>query len=220
MSDKKHSYSALLLDDSIEVLEKTKEKYADQMDIAIELLFEAWKMNKWVYIMGNGGSASTATHLAADLTKTITEKPGDNGIKSIALVDNIPAVSAFVNDWGWDDLYSNQLSTFYEDDGIGIAFSVHGGSGTDVAGQWSQNIMKGLQYIKDRGGKTIGFSGFDGGPMKDLVDIPVVVPVNSTPLVEGIHSVLNHIIVFGVKEKIKNYLKFKESGLYGKSSVF
>lgn len=220
MSSEQHSYSALSLDNSMALLKKVKEQYASQMELAIDLLFEVWKNGNWVYLMGNGGSASTATHLAADLTKTVTEKPGDRGIKAIALVDNIPGVSAFVNDWGWDNLYANQLATFYEPGGIGIAFSVHGGSGKDVAGLWSQNLMKGLQYIKDKGGKTIGFSGFDGGPMKDLVDVPIVVPVESTPLVEGFHCVLNHIIVFGVKERIKSYLKFKDSGLYGPGNFF
>jgi len=220
MSKEQYSYSALLLDDSLEVVKKIKEQYAVQMDLAIELLFEAWKNGKWVYIMGNGGSASTATHLAADLTKTVTENPSDKGIKAMALVDNIPGVSAFVNDWGWDNLYANQLATFYESGGVGIAFSVHGGSGSDVAGQWSQNLMKGLQYIKDQGGKTIGFSGFDGGPMKDLVDVSIVVPVDSTPMVEGFHVVVNHIIVFGVKERIKTYLKAKEGNLYGTGNFF
>lgn len=219
MANEQNSYSSLFLDDSILTIRKIKEQYAAQMDMAIELLFEAWKNGYWVYIMGNGGSAGTATHLAADLTKTITEKPGDKGIKAMAMVDNIPAVSAFVNDWGWDNLYSNQLATFYEYGGVGIAFSVHGGSGTDVAGKWSQNLMKGLQYIKDQGGKTIGFSGFDGGPMKNLVDVAIVVPVNSTPMVEGFHVVLNHIIVFGVKEKIKTYLKSKQAGLYDSSYI-
>jgi len=181
--------------------------YCRQLDEAVDVLFEAWKNNNYVFIMGNGGSASTATHLAADLAKTICEKPEDRGIKAIALVDNIPLVSALVNDWGWENIYTNQLATYYEKGSVGIAFSVHGGSGNDVAGQWSQNLLKGLQYIKDRGGKTIGFSGFDGGPMKNMVDVGVVVPANSTPLVEGMHVVLNHLFVFGLKERIHEYKK-------------
>lgn len=219
MANEQSSYSAMSIDVTVDVLIKIKEQYSVQMEMAIELLFTAWKDGKWVYIMGNGGSAGTATHFAADLIKTVTDKPGDKGIKAMPMSDNIPAVSAFVNDWGWDNLYSNQLATFYENGGVGVAFSVHGGSGTDVAGKWSQNLMKGLQYIKDKGGKTIGFSGFDGGPMKDLVDVAIVVPANSTPIVEGLHVMINHIIVFGVKEKIKTYLKAKEVRLYGASYI-
>ena len=115
---------------------------------------------------------------------------------------NIPLVSALTNDWGWEDVYVNQLKTMYQPGGIGIAFSVHGGSGNDLAGKWSQNVMKGLQYIKDNGGKTIGFSGFDGGPMKDLATVGIVVPADSTPIVEGMHVVLHHLVVFGLKERI------------------
>jgi len=181
--------------------------YSQKIDNVISLLFEVWKEGKWVYIMGNGGSASTATHFVADLAKTICEKPEDRGIRAMSLVDNIPLISALVNDWGWDNIYTNQLATYYVEGGVGIGISVHGGSGTDLAGEWSQNLLKGLQYIKDRGGKTIGLSGFDGGPMKNLCDIGIVVPENSTPLVESFHVVLQHLIVFGLKEKIHAYNK-------------
>ena len=85
---------------------------------------------------------------------------------------------------------------------MGIGISVHGGSGKDVGGQWSQNLLKGLQYIKDHGGKTIGLSGFDGGPMAALVDAPLVVRADSTPLVEGFHVVLHHLIIFRLKEMV------------------
>ena len=201
------SYASSFLSMITEVNNIIKAEYSQKLDQAIELLFEAWKEGRWVYIMGNGGSASTATHLAADLAKTICESPQDKGLKVMPLFDNVPYVSALVNDWGWDNLYVNQLNNYYEAGGVGIGISVHGGSGQDKAGQWSQNLLKGLQYIKDRGGKTIGFSGFDGGSMKDLVDIGIVVPANSTPVVEGMHVVLNHLIVFGLEEKIHGYKK-------------
>lgn len=201
------SFSHNFLNDIIDVTEVISKEYSAKLDDAIELLFNAWKNGNWVYIMGNGGSASTATHIAADLAKTICANPQDQGLKAMALVDNIPLVSALVNDWGWENVYINQLATYYEKGGVGIGISVHGGSGKDIAGQWSQNLLKGLQYIKDRGGKTIGLSGFDGGPMKNLVDVGIVVPADSTPIVEGMHVVLHHLIVFGLKEKINEYKK-------------
>src|SRR3989338_11548378 len=129
----------------------------------------------------------------------------------MALVDNIPLASAITNDRGWENLYVSQLETFYKPGDVGIGISVHGGSGKDIGGQWSQNLLKGLQYIKDRGGKTIGLSGFDGGPMTTLVDIGIVVPAQSTPIVEGMHVVLHHLIVFGLKEKIRQY----KNAIYG-----
>lgn len=196
------SYASSFLDQVGDIVTTVKVLYSEKLDQAIELLFEAWLDGRWVYTMGNGGSASTAMHLAADLTKTICETTEDRGMKTIALGDNVPLVSAIVNDWGYDTLYVQQLKTLYVDGGVGIAFSVHGGSGKDGAGQWSQNVLKGLQYIKDHGGRTIGFSGFDGGPMAQMTDVGIVVPAHSTPIVEGFHVVLHHLVVFGLKEKI------------------
>lgn len=175
------------------------------IDRAIEILYEAWKEDRQVFLMGNGGSASTATHLASDLVKTINDKPGARGIRAMALVDNIPLASAVTNDRGWENLYVAQLETFAKPGDVGIGVSVHGGSGKDIAGQWSQNLLRGLQYLKDRGGKTIGLSGFDGGPMATLVDAPMVVKKDSTPLVEGFHVVLHHLIVFRLKELIEKH---------------
>lgn len=207
LEGKKPLFAAEFLSQVAEISTAMKVLYSEKLEKAIDLLFQAWKDGAWIYIMGNGGSASTATHLAADLVKTICDNPGDKGLKAISLVDNIPLASALVNDWGWENLYTNQLANFYVKGGVGVGLSVHGGSGKDVAGQWSQNLLKGLQYIKDRGGKTIGLSGFDGGPMKDLVDVGIVVPAQSTPIVEGLHVVLHHLIVFGLKEKINEYKK-------------
>lgn len=180
---------------------------------AIHSLFLAWESDLPVYILGNGGSAGTASHFAADLSKTINDKPRARGLRALTPWDNIPLISAIVNDRPKEDFFTAWLDTHYERGGIGIGISVHGGSGTDFGGQWSQNLLKGLQFIKDRGGKTIGFSGFDGGPMKNLVDIPIVVPVDSTPLVESLHVVLHHLIVFRLKEMIAEYENPAEFGL-------
>lgn len=216
MESRGSSYAADFLSEIQEIATTIKVLYSQKLDQAIDILFDAWKEGRWVYVMGNGGSSATATHLVADLTKTICPNPEDRGIKSMTLLENIPLVTALVNYWGWDNIYVHQLSTLYVDGGVGLAISVHGGSGQDQAGQWSQNLMKGLQYVKDRGGKTIGLSGFDGGPMKDLVDVSIVVPANSTPIVEGMHVVLHHLMIFGLKEKINQYKKSggQSSGIY------
>jgi len=183
-----------------------------KLESSIELLFDAWKENRQVFLMGNGGSASNATHFAADLSKTIIV--GDQkGLRTFPLSDNIPLVSAWINDQGWNELYVGQLKNYYQPGDIGIAFSVHGGSGSDKAGAWSQNILKAIQYIKDNGGKTIGFSGFDGGPLAKITDIGIIVPAYSTPHVEGLHCLLFHGIVFGLMEKIANYTKANEKGV-------
>lgn len=173
---------------------------------AIDLLFGAWKENTPVFIMGNGGSASTATHFAADLAKTVIGPLGGRGIRAFAM-DNIPYTSALVNDQPREDLFTAWLNTYHESGGIGIAISVHGGVGQDEGGLWSQNLLRGIQFVKNHGGKTIGLSGFDGGPLAKLVDISIVVPAGSTPLVESFHVLIHHLIVFRLKELIEEEKK-------------
>lgn len=175
----------------------------DKINEVIEILFNAWKNGNKIFIMGNGGSASTATHFACDLSK-VTIIPNKRRFKVIGLNDNIPLVSALTNDDGWNEIYVEQLKNHFEKNDVVIAFSVHGGYGKDKAGVWSQNLLKALQFAKDNGGIAIGFSGFDGGAMKDLADVCVVVPFDSTPHVESFHLVLEHLITFCLLEKIKN----------------
>lgn len=171
------------------------------IDRAIELLYRAWKEGRTVFVAGNGGSAGTATHLAADLVK-MTAIPGQPRLRAMSLVDNVPLVSALVNDDGWDNVYTEQLETFFRPGDVLVTISVHGGKGRDKAGAWSQNLMKAIEYVKRRGGTTIGLAGFDGGAMRDVCDACIVVPYDTTPHVEGFHVVLHHLIAFCLAERI------------------
>lgn len=188
------------LEEMREIIDKLP---SENINEVIEILFSAWKNGNKIFIMGNGGSASTATHFACDLSK-VTIVQSKKRFKVIGLNDNIPLVSALTNDDGWNEIYVEQLKSHFEKNDVVIAFSVHGGSGKDKAGIWSQNLLKALQFAKDNGGTAIGFSGFDGGSMKELADVCVVVPFNSTPHVESFHLVLEHLITFCLLEKIKN----------------
>lgn len=186
----------------LEVQQIARQISVKNVDEVIEILFETWRSGNHVYLCGNGGSASTATHFACDLVKTVASK-GKNGLKAECLNDNIPLVLALVNDEGFDNLFVEQLKLKFQAGDVIIGISVHGGAGADKAGLWSQNILKAMVYAKENGGKTIGLSGFDGGPMKEVADACIVVPVHSTPLVESFHLVLEHLIVFSLREKIR-----------------
>ncbi len=179
-------------------------KQSDKIKLIVNALYDAWERDIKVFTFGNGGSQANASHLAADLVKTVIDNPvKKHGIRAVCLGDNPSLMSALINDSGWADVYKAQLKTFAKPGDIVIAMSVHGGSGSDKAGAWSQNILRGLQYARYVGCFTIGLSGFDGGPMKDLVNVSVVVPAESTPLVESFHYLLNHLVVFRVKEMIE-----------------
>jgi len=168
---------------------------------AIELLFDAWQRGSQVFTCGNGGSASTAIHFACDLSKT-TIVEGKKRFKAYCLNDNIPLVSALINDEGFDNLFYEQLKGRFQKGDVLVCISVHGGAGKDKAGLWSQNLLKAMQYAGEVGGKTIGFSGFDGGPMKEIADVCIVVPANSTPHVESFHLALEHLICNRLRERI------------------
>ncbi len=173
----------------------------EDIDRAIELLFDTWQKGSQVFICGNGGSASTATHFACDLSKT-TIVGDKKRFKAYGLNDNIPLMSALINDEGFDNLFYEQLKGRFQSGDVLICLSVHGGAGKDRAGLWSQNLLKAMKYAQEMGGKAIGFSGFDGGPMKEIADVCIVVPANSTPQVESFHLALEHLICSCLKEQI------------------
>ncbi len=173
----------------------------EDIDKVVELLFDAWKRDRKVFICGNGGSAGTASHFTCDLAKA-TIVDGKRRFKVICLNDNASWVSALTNDNGFDNLYIEQLQNLYQPGDVLVCLSVHGGAGKDKAGMWSQNLLKAMKYVTDNGGRTIGFSGFDGGPMKDIADACVVVPVDSTPQVESFHLALEHLVCNCLKLKI------------------
>ncbi len=183
------NYFALIAESSIEFMEDP------EYQKAIEILLKCYKRGGVVFTMGCGGSASTATHFAADLAKTV------GGFKAISLVDNIPLVSAYTNDWGWDSVFSGQLVPWLTKNDVLVGFSVHGGNK-----KWSGNLTSAMKFAKKKGAKIIGFSGFDGGAMKDLADACLNVQadeVYGTPLVEAMHVVINHGLIFDLRERIK-----------------
>jgi D-sedoheptulose 7-phosphate isomerase len=185
-----------------EIEEISKRVSRDNIAKAIELLYEAWKDDKQIFLIGNGGSASTATHFASDLSKSCSVA-NKRRFRAIALTDNAPLISALTNDEGWENVYTWQLGNLMNDGDLLIVISVHGGSGSDKAGLWSQNLLKAVKFIKDRKGKVIGLSGFDGGVLRDVSDACITVPINSTPHVEGFHVVLTHLISSAVRAKIE-----------------
>lgn len=190
-----------------------KEIEKERIGEIADILFEAWKNEKTVFTMGCGGSASTASHFACDLAKS-TILPGKKRFKVISLVDNIPLLSAWANDSGWGSVFKEQLEHWLQIGDVIVGFSVHGGSGEGEAGPWSQNLVQAIKFAKEKGAKTIGFSGFGGGAMKELTDVCMVVPINTeplgTPLVESLHPTLHHLVCSALRKKIEEYIEEKD----------
>lgn len=188
-----HSYIDDFLTESGQLLDALpREKIAAAME-AIEAVRGQGGV---VYTMGNGGSASTAEHLAADLDKT-ANLDNENKFRAVTLVNNTPLTTAWTNDEGWDSVYEGQLVDRITADDALVAFSVHGGSGP-----WSGNLVKAFRYANEQGAATIGIAGFDGGAFTEVCDIPIVVPAESTPQVESLHVLIHHMMVFGLKDSL------------------
>jgi len=172
----------------------------------IDILFEAWKNERKVITMGNGGSASTASHFAGDLSKTVINPSSEKeivkhkkGFKAMCLNDNAALLTAWINDCGWEKAYSGALNTLLDEGDVILLISVHGGTG------WSGNIVEAMKVAKEKNCKILGLAGFDGGKMKEMADACIVVPKNSTPHVEGFHGVLQHMIIQKLLELITEY---------------
>jgi len=173
---------------------------------AIDVLYDCWQREGTVFAAGNGGSASTASHLACDLAKA-TIVPGRRRLKTIALVDNIPLNSAWTNDSGFASLFAEQLEPWLTERDVLVALSVHGGSGEGEAGPWSQNLPAAVTLARQRGARVIGLSGFGGGDLASSADVCIVVPIDSeplgTPVVESWHVALHHLLCTALRRRIE-----------------
>lgn len=173
-----------------------------EVDAFAGVLFDAWKSGNTIYLCGNGGSAGTAQHMAADLFKC-TIVPGRARVRVMSLNDNMPLLSALTNDDGWSEVYVQQLMTWWRPGDVVLGISVHGGEGRDKAGKWSQNVVKAIQYANDNGGTSLGLVGFDGGAMRKICARSIAVPVESTAHTEGLHVVIHHLVTTLLRQKIE-----------------
>lgn len=153
------------------------------LDIAAALK-QARMAKKHIYIFGNGGSAATASHMACDFGKN-TRMAAKPNMRVMTFNDNMPTLSAFANDEGYEVVFSEPLKSMAEPGDLVIAIS---GSGDSL------NVLNGVKAAHEMGLTTIGLTGFAGGKLKDLVDICVVIPSNSIEQVEDVHLIIDHML--------------------------
>lgn len=176
-------------------LKKTLEEIPmGKVERIVQMLYEAYLNNKYVFIMGNGGSASTASHFACDLGKgTICE--GKRRFRVVSLNDNMPLITALSNDFGYERVFVEQLMNLVNPGDIVISIT---GSGN------SSNILRAIEYAKKHGAKTIGLIGFSGGELKEMVDEHITISNTNYGQVEDIHLILSHAISQYFKNLIEN----------------
>ena len=153
-----------------------------QVQSAMDAILDAYRMNSTVYIFGNGGSASTASHIVCDFNKGISLGL-DNKFNFICLNDNIATMMAISNDVSYDQVFSVPLVGGLKEGDLVFGIS---GSGN------SKNVINAVEYAKSRGNKVISLTGYDGGKLNGLSDYPIHVPIKDMQKAEDSHMMILH----------------------------
>lgn len=174
------------LDESIRCIKNLKKKQR-KIEKIVDVFRKAGQNGNMVFLLGNGGSAATASHLAVDLSKI-------GNIKTIALTDNIPLITSCGNDKDFGMVFKDQLKILAEGEDVVLGISVSGKS---------KNIIEAITYAKENGCITIVLTGFDGGKLKDIADVCLIVETEMQHG-EDMHLLLGHIITLLLKSKKAN----------------
>lgn len=160
----------------------------------INVLINAYEKGNNIYIFGNGGSASTASHFACDFNKGINSKLYKK-FKVLSLTDNIPTMLAYANDVDYNLIFLEQLKNFLKEDDVVIGIS---GSGN------SENVLNAIEYANQKNNLTIGITGFDGGYLKKIARHSVNVNVNNMQITEDLHLMITHLVMTVLNNHIAN----------------
>ena len=181
------------VEDYLSRLEQTVKQLSRQ-DIweVVQVLFQAWQDGRQIFLIGNGGSAATASHMANDLNKftIIEDKPR---IKAIALTDNLSLITAWANDAKYEDIFAEQLINLVEPGDVLLAISASGNSA---------NIIRALETAHRLQATTIGFTGDQGGRLKELVDFCIFIPDDYIGRQEDGHMIMDHLISYTLRRMI------------------
>lgn len=163
----------------------------------VDILHEARVMKRRIFVMGNGGSASTASHIACDLAKN-TRMEGLPHVRISEVTDNSAIFSAYANDEGYDNAFVKHLANFIEPNDVVIGISTSGKS---------SNVLKAINYSNSINALTIGLTGFDGGKLKSMAAMSIHVPSNCIEQIEDIHLVIGHIFCTQLRAQAANLLE-------------
>jgi len=161
----------------------------------LSLLEDAYRNGHRIFIMGNGGSAATASHFALDLAKN-TIMPGAPRVKAISLTDHVPLITAWSNDTAYEYIFAEQLANMIEPGDVVIGISASGNS---------LNVINALNVAKKSRAATIGLLGAKGGQIKQMVDAYVLAPGQNIEQEEDAHLILAHIITRHMREVVRSY---------------
>lgn len=175
-----------------------------EINTAIDYLHDARLKGMKTFVMGNGGSASTASHLVCDLAKN-TRVEGWPDFRVIGLSDNMALMSAYANDEGYETVFSRQLAGLVEPGDVVIAISTSGNS---------PNVVEAVDLAKAAGAFTVGLTGFDGGRLGEMVDLHIHVPSSTIEQVEDVHLMVEHLVTKTLRERALDEVPDDGAGVY------
>lgn len=184
-----------------QLVEVVGEMPRDQIWNVVYALVDAWQRKARVFLLGDGSSAATASHMAYSLNRR-TIVPDQPRFKAIAVTDNIPFVAAWDSETAYEDIFVEQLLNFVEPRDVVIAIS---------AGGSSPNVVKALQVAQEHDAVTVAFTGPDGGQLEQLVDHCISVPSDHVGQQEDAHMILDHVIASTLRQLIEEQAEERET---------
>ncbi|MDC7872045.1 hypothetical protein TH60_21370 [Pantoea ananatis] len=171
--------------------ELTSKLSTEEISAFLDSIEDAWSRGAGVMFCGNGGSAMSALHMATDLSKGVRQATG-RALNCFTPTDNIGLLTAYANDIEYNDAFAEQVNDRLSAGDLLIAISVSGRS---------ENLLRAARKARSSGIRVIGLCGFDGGPLKALCDLSLVVPSSDYQLVEDIHMALGHMAMQHLSDK-------------------
>ena len=162
-----------------------------QFQAMIQILAEAYQADRQVFIAGNGGSAGTANHFVCDLGKNAVYGEGRRRFRILSVCDNIEKITALGNDIAFEEIFRFQLGNLMRSGDVLVVISASGNS---------PNIVRACEYAKELNATIIALTGFDGGKVKSLADVCLIVPLTSYEQIEDVHMAILHMAVCYFKE--------------------
>jgi len=181
-----------LMNESIEVKKKVIESLPDDIEKAVSAVVDCYKNNGKLILFGNGGSAADSQHIAGEMIHQF-ELKGRKALPAIALTTDSSVMTAIGNDWDFDKVFERQVEGLAKKEDVVIGFSTSGNSG---------DVVKGVEQAKKNGAFTIVLSGRDGGKLKDVADLSIIIPSESTARIQESHITIGHIICKLVEEEL------------------
>lgn len=173
------------------VLETIEQIDADRVEQAVALFDEARAQSRRIFVCGNGGSASTASHFACDMVKGASYQH-ETRFRLMALTDSLPTITAYSNDVSYESVFVEQLKNFAQPGDVVMAIS---GSGN------SPNVLRAIEYGNSIGCKTIALTGRDGGKLGPMAGLNIQVPVPHMGRIEDAHMIICHMIAYSFMER-------------------